>query len=241
MKRDRPRQPRSRLLMTSRNLICRIAALAFSPSVARVKAIDEGIWLGAFSSGLGESEIPADSHIPNLSNRVRGADSSSAHWPVVLGMLFLSGIAACSSEGVVEAPATLDLRSIPLSTPTLKPQIFETEEASCVNEARFVEDLTIPDGYRAKPGEVLDKRWEVLNSGSCNWGAGYRLIRIDEGLLEAPAELALYPARAGETGVWSVQVTAPVQAGDQLASWQAQAPDGEFFGDPVFVLIEVGP
>jgi hypothetical protein len=89
------------------------------------------------------------------------------------------------------------------------------------------------------PGDVLDKRWAVLNSGTCDWSAGYRLVRIDEGLIEASEELALYPARAGETGVWSVQLTAPNQPGEQIASWQAQAPDGSFFGDPVFVLIEV--
>ncbi|MFQ5943818.1 MAG: NBR1-Ig-like domain-containing protein [Anaerolineales bacterium] len=109
----------------------------------------------------------------------------------------------------------------------------------CINDARFVEDLTIPDGYSAAPGEVLDKQWGVLNSGSCDWSAGYRLVRIDKGLIEAPGELALYPARSGETGVWSIQITAPEVAGSQLASWQAQSPDGAFFGDPVFVLIEV--
>lgn len=85
----------------------------------------------------------------------------------------------------------------------------------------------------------MDKRWAVLNSGTCDWSAGYRLIRIDEGPIQASDELALYPARAGETGVWSVQLTAPNQTGEQIASWQAQAPDGSFFGDPVFVLIEV--
>ncbi len=161
--------------------------------------------------------------------------------PLVLIVLFLAGIAACSPDGDVETRATLDLSSIPSSTPTPEPQIIKPESASCINDARFVEDLTVPDGYRVSPGEVLDKRWGVLNAGSCDWGAGYRLIRIDDGLIQASGELALYPARAGETGVWSVQITAPDQSGEQLASWQAQTPDGILFGDPVFVLIEVGP
>ncbi|GMR11597.1 MAG: hypothetical protein BMS9Abin28_2433 [Anaerolineae bacterium] len=160
--------------------------------------------------------------------------------PLVSIVIFLAVIAACSPDGDVETRATLDLSSIPSSTATPEPQIIKPEIASCVNDARFVEDLTVPDGYPAGPGEVLDKRWGVLNAGSCDWGAGYRLVRIDDGLIEAPGELALYPARAGETGVWSVQITAPDQAGDRLASWQAQTPDGTFFGDPVFVLIEVG-
>jgi hypothetical protein len=117
---------------------------------------------------------------------------------------------------------------------------LDLESADCVNDARFVEDLTIPDGYQAETGELLDKRWAVLNAGSCDWGAGYRLVRLDDGLIEAPRELALFPARAGESGVWSVQITAPDQEGDQRANWQAQSPDGTFFGDQVFVLIDVG-
>ena len=118
-------------------------------------------------------------------------------------------------------------------------QTLQDESTICINDARFVEDLSIPDGTQAAPDAVLDKRWAVLNAGTCDWSAGYRLVRIDEGLIEAPEELALYPARAGETGVWSVQLTTPKQPGDQRASWQAQAPDGSLFGDPVFVLIEV--
>jgi hypothetical protein len=131
------------------------------------------------------------------------------------------------------------LSSVPLITPTVELQITEAVSSSCIDDARFVEDLTIPDGQRVEVGEVLDKRWAVLNSGTCDWSAGYRLVRIDEGLIEAEQELALYPARAGETGVWSIQLIAPRQTGEQIASWQAQAPDGSFFGDPVFVLIEV--
>jgi hypothetical protein len=36
-----------------------------------------------------------------------------------------------------------------------------------------------------------------------------------------------------------VELVAPQEPGEYLASWQARAPDGEFFGEQVFVLIEV--
>jgi len=148
-------------------------------------------------------------------------------------------LTACGSEST-PSPARPASESIALPTATQLPSdTGETGSTSCLNGARFVEDLTIPDGTQAVPEDVLDKRWAVLNSGTCDWSAGYRLIRIDEGPIQASDELALYPARAGETGVWSVQLTAPNQTGEQIASWQAQAPDGSFFGDPVFVLIEV--
>ncbi len=158
----------------------------------------------------------------------------------LLALLALAaGLAACSSEQSSPTPEVRDLDSVLAVTPSVEPQVLPTSPSTCINDARFVEDLTVPDGSVAAPGEVMDKRWAVLNAGTCDWGAGYRLVRIDDGPIDAPQELALYPARAGESGVWSIQIIAPQQSGDQVASWQAQSPDGAFFGDQVFVLIEV--
>ena len=136
----------------------------------------------------------------------------------------------------------VDLGAAALSTPgpaTPAPKIAKVQ-AACLDQARFIEDLSVPDGSRVEPGALIDKRWSVLNSGTCDWGPGYRLIRTDTGLLSGPAELALYPARAGEAAVWQVLLTAPRQPGQHIASWQARSPTGELFGDPVFVLVEVG-
>lgn len=116
-----------------------------------------------------------------------------------------------------------------------------TERAltECINDARFEEDLTIPDGEVFQPGAVLDKRWLVTNSGTCDWGPGYMLIRTDPGSFSAPDRLALYPARAGKDGPWTISMQAPSAEGEYIASWQAQSPDGPFFGDVVFVLFSV--
>ena len=146
----------------------------------------------------------------------------------------------------------------PTATPAARPQAVQVNDSQatvdaqqlatleptavdCSNDARFVEDLTVPDRTRVAPGAVLDKRWAVLNSGECDWTAGYRLVRIDDGPIVAPQELALFPARSGENAVLQVAVEAPVTSGEHIASWQARAPDGSFFGDQVFVLIVVGP
>ncbi len=148
-------------------------------------------------------------------------------------------LTACGNNSTASPTRSSNL-ALALPSATLPPaQKRQDESTTCINDARFVEDLSVPDGTIAAPEEVLDKRWAVLNAGTCDWSAGYRLVRIDEGLIEAPEELALYPARAGETGVWSVQLTTPKQLGDLMASWQSQAPDGSLFGDPVFVLVEV--
>jgi hypothetical protein len=109
----------------------------------------------------------------------------------------------------------------------------------CLNGASFVEDLTIPDRSQVLPGESLDKRWSVRNSGTCDWGADYRLVQVGSSEIHGPEETALYPAAAGSVAVWQVALTAPTDPGEYLARWQARAPDGALFGDEVFVLILV--
>lgn len=153
-------------------------------------------------------------------------------------------LAACGREAVATPIPTDNIEIAPLAansqarvTPVSPIAVAQT---GCVDQARFIEDLSVPDGSRVEPGALIDKRWSVLNSGSCDWGPGYRLIRTDAGLLSGPAELALYPARAGEAAVWQVLLTAPREPGQHIASWQARSPSGELFGDPVFVLVEVG-
>jgi len=126
------------------------------------------------------------------------------------------------------APAPLpDQTSVPQMTPV------------CTNEAAFVEDLTIPDATIVSPGERLDKRWSVRNTGTCNWNAAYRLVPLGESEFSAPAEVALYPARAGELATLQVMLEAPGSPGEYASRWQAQAPDGSLFGDPIFVFVIV--
>ena len=78
-----------------------------------------------------------------------------------------------------------------------------------MNDAEFVDDLTIPDRSDVEPGAELDKRWEVRNSGSCDWDNDYRLVRIGSDRFIGVDEIALIPARAGKNAVWKVVLTVP--------------------------------
>ncbi len=158
-----------------------------------------------------------------------------------LGVVLLLALAACQPRPPAEPTAYLapSIAAIPTATQTIIAPAQPTARPRCANGASFLEDLTIPDGSEVSPGETLDKRWSVQNSGTCDWSSGYRLVRLDSSEIGGQQELALYPARAGEIAVWQVQLVAPEQPGEYLASWQARSPDGELFGDQVFVLIEV--
>lgn len=105
----------------------------------------------------------------------------------------------------------------------------------------FVDDLTVPDGISFFAGAVIDKQWLVQNSGTCNWDASYRLKWVGGSTLGAAEEQPLFPARAGTQAPLRIQFTAPVEPGSYESSWQAIDPDGNFFGDLIFMKIVVTP
>lgn len=129
----------------------------------------------------------------------------------------------------------------PTLPPTVTPAVTLPARASlvptpvCESNLRFIEDLTIPDGTIVNAGQLLDKQWRVENSGSCNWDERFRLQRISGPGLGAPDEQALYPARAGAQAVIRMLLQAPVEPGAYRSAWQAVDPQGNLFGDPIFV------
>lgn len=127
---------------------------------------------------------------------------------------------------------TTPLPTIVIPTATINPK-------DCVNNLLFIEDLTIPDNTFITYGATIDKQWLVQNSGTCNWNADYRLRHIGGGVLGAPEEIALYPAKSGTQATIQITFTAPFTDGKYESAWQAFDPYGLAFGDPIFIRIEV--
>jgi len=109
----------------------------------------------------------------------------------------------------------------------------------CTNSLSYIQDLTIPDGTQVEAGASIDKRWEVLNSGTCNWGEGYTVRLVAGSALGAPTEQTLYPARASSKAVIQIAFTAPTDSDTYSSSWQAYDPKGQPFGDLIFIEITV--
>jgi hypothetical protein len=89
------------------------------------------------------------------------------------------------------------------------------------------------------PGQPVGKQWAVRNNGTCDWDASYRLVLVSGNALGARSELALFPARAGANAVLEVAMQAPAEPGTYTGRWQARDPDGNLFGDRIFITIEV--
>ena len=131
--------------------------------------------------------------------------------------------------------AIIESSPLPTIIPTINP-------GECSNNLAFLSDLTIPDNTSIAYGTTIDKQWIVENSGSCHWNSEYRLKHIGGAILDAPEEIALYPARAGSQATIQILFTAPFTDGKYESAWQAFDPSGAAFGDPIFIrIIAVAP
>jgi hypothetical protein len=132
---------------------------------------------------------------------------------------------------------------IPSSTPTatLAPEAQETSISAndCQDSLTFVKDETIPDGTQIQAGASIDKRWEVKNSGTCNWDEGYTIQLIGGSDMGVQSPLDLFPARSNASTTIRIQFFAPEEPGNYRSAWQAFNPQGTAFGDPFYIDIVV--
>ncbi|HKY55629.1 MAG TPA: NBR1-Ig-like domain-containing protein [Anaerolineales bacterium] len=129
----------------------------------------------------------------------------------------------------------IEASPLPTIIPTANPE-------ECSNNLTFLSDLTIPDNTTITYGSTIDKQWIVENSGTCHWNSEYRLRHIGGATLDAPTEIALYPARAGTQATIQILFTAPFTDGEYESAWQAFDPSGAAFGDPIFIrIVAVAP
>ena len=124
----------------------------------------------------------------------------------------------------------------PTPLPTLIPTINPED---CVNGLSFISDVTIHDNTFVTYGSNMDKQWLVENSGTCNWNSSYRLRHLGGAVLGAPEEVMLYPARAGTQATIQIPFIAPFTDGVYESAWQAYDPDGNPFGQTIYIRITV--
>jgi hypothetical protein len=89
------------------------------------------------------------------------------------------------------------------------------------------------------PGTQMDKVWQVQNSGSCAWGAGYDLVRAAGDDLGAAGAIPVPPTPAGQRADLAITFWAPAETGVYSSAWQLRSPAGAFFGPMLTLEVEV--
>jgi hypothetical protein len=126
-----------------------------------------------------------------------------------------------------------------LSSPT-SPSGGGAGAAACYDLA-YVQDVTIPDGTVVTPGQSFTKTWLVQNSGSCDWEPGF-IFNVVGGDPMSGASVTLNQiVQPGRQYELSVPMVAPTdKTGELKGTWRLSDANGNFFGDGVYVLVDVG-
>lgn len=145
-----------------------------------------------------------------------------------------------AATGTEAAAVTTVVAAAPTDTvaPTNNP--FENTPTGIIcDDAKWVEDVTVPDGTQMSPGQDFVKTWKVRNTGSCTWGSGYSLIHGYDEKLEGIAEPLTGTVAPGEEVEVSVRFRAPANAGEHRSYWRMQNASGSAFGEFLYVTIVV--
>lgn len=120
-------------------------------------------------------------------------------------------------------PTNTSLPNTKTPTPTATP-------IPC-NIAKFVKDVTVPDGSVMLPKEKFTKIWRLTNVGTCTWTTDYDLVFVTGDRMDAPTVVDIIKKVApGETIDLSVDMVAPESGGTYAGYWMLRNAKGARFG-----------
>lgn len=140
-----------------------------------------------------------------------------------------------------EAKAEIS-RSSAVSTPTPNIPIIvvPTQSSSaCLNGMVFVSDVTITDGHQVSRGESFRKIWRVKNTGSCPWTTNYTFVYVSGDQMSGRNISVPSAVQPGQTVDLGVDFVAPNQDGTYRGYWQMRSPQGQNFGETIWVKVRV--
>jgi len=118
--------------------------------------------------------------------------------------------------------------------------LSSTKPANCYGLA-YVKDVTIPDNTQMTPGQSFTKTWLVSNSGSCDWEPGFIFNVVGGDSMSGVAVTLNQTVQPERQYEFSVPMVAPTdQTGEIKGTWQLSDLNGNYFGQGVYVLIEIG-
>ncbi|PKO03138.1 MAG: hypothetical protein CVU43_04185 [Chloroflexi bacterium HGW-Chloroflexi-5] len=161
-----------------------------------------------------------------------------------------------SIAATVQAEITQTALAMPTATPTLTPTAtlspatptlqgpFSTATKSLNpgtgDNAKYDQDVTIPDGSIIKPGASFNKTWSIINSGITTWTTDYQLVYVFGPQATVMSVKLTKSVAPGEAIQITVPFVAPTVNGSYVSWWQMYSSTGFFFGDQVSVVFNVG-
>ncbi|MFZ1040592.1 MAG: NBR1-Ig-like domain-containing protein [Anaerolineales bacterium] len=99
------------------------------------------------------------------------------------------------------------------------------------DRARFIADVTVPDGTVINAGATFAKTWRLKNVGSCTWTTAYSLIFDTGDQMGGPSSVNLPQSVApGQTTDLTITLTAPSTPGEYRGYWKFEDNNNIPFG-----------
>jgi hypothetical protein len=134
----------------------------------------------------------------------------------------------------------------PARSPSPTPAALLSPDPSACNQAKFLGDLSYPDGSPVEPGQSFVKTWQIQNTGTCTWTAEYSAVFTRGDPLGAPLTIPLAADAVPPGGVLdlSIPMVAPLYGGVYHSEWMLADASGALFGvegeaKPVWVEVRV--
>jgi hypothetical protein len=165
--------------------------------------------------------------------------------PPMPTMVFPTAVSQADASAV-PPPATNVPGATEVSAPTeaAAPTATNAPDVSgpgdCTLNAKFVQDVTIPDGTKLSPGAAFVKVWRMRNTGTCTWETGTKLVFSSGDQMGGPADVPVTtPVAPGSEVDISANLNAPNTPGVYQGKWQLRDQKGTFFGSAIWVKIVV--
>ena len=125
------------------------------------------------------------------------------------------------------------------SPPDQPPANTPLPASSCQDGLEFVADLTVPDGSLLGRGAQVDKRWQVQNTGTCNWDERYRLVLVRVPIWDFPMSRPSIRRAAAQPR--SSACCSPPRSSRVFipAPGRRSHPSGDLFGEVIYVEFQV--
>ncbi|KAE9018172.1 hypothetical protein PR003_g13852 [Phytophthora rubi] len=140
-------------------------------------------------------------------------------------------------EGMDTAGEDLDMEDEG-DAPSRDQQQQHQQPNSASFQAQFISDLSASQSTLFAPDTPVQMQWSFVNTGSESWPADTRLLFAQGTSFQGPEQIPV-AAPPGQRIDVHAPLLMPSEPGSYAGSWRLHC-SGGFFGDPVWVVVNVG-
>ncbi len=140
-----------------------------------------------------------------------------------------------ASNAIIAVATTIKAEATVAPQPTKQ---IVAGAVACSNDAQLIKEINYPAGTTVQPSTHFQKKWQVKNTGTCDWNSGYYLDLVSGAALGAVKTQLPVVVAGGEVEL-PLAMVAPDEGGTYQSQWKIHDLQGRPFGATLSVEIIV--